>query len=238
MHLEEEETEGFDEEVKKPRYKNDTFVPGRAQVKIKSPRMLMMHLSDGYRTIKAIEYQPINCLSADLPLGTKLLLKGPMEIQVEVILLKPQNIQILGGEVEALKVLPTRSSTNPTQLPQQPFRLLPSQIPVMSSSPKSTPLIRDSESTLRRSTLEHTRLASGPATNEPVQDDDEEVMFDDEFDDVLASLNNDSLQSIVNMSYTSTRPTGSSSIPIVSLDTTDRFGPLSSDDDVDIVMID
>ncbi|KAI8791790.1 recQ-mediated genome instability protein 1 [Biomphalaria glabrata] len=66
----------------------------------KPSRMLMLSLTDGHTQIKAMEYQPIQILNDPLPYGLKVLLHGPLKCRRGIILLTPQNIHILGGEVE------------------------------------------------------------------------------------------------------------------------------------------
>ncbi|XP_062399581.1 recQ-mediated genome instability protein 1 [Sardina pilchardus] len=65
-------------------------------------RMLMLQLTDGVRSVEAMEYRPVPQLNTRLPAGTKLLLRGPITCRLGVLLLKPQNVQVLGGEVEEL----------------------------------------------------------------------------------------------------------------------------------------
>lgn len=65
-------------------------------------RMLMLQLTDGVRSVEAMEYKPVPQLNISLPAGTKLLLKGPITCRLGVLLLGPQNVQVLGGEVEEL----------------------------------------------------------------------------------------------------------------------------------------
>ncbi len=64
--------------------------------------MLQIHLTDGTQMIKAVEFQPISQLHLDLIPGTKMLIKGPVQCRRGVILLRPENVEILGGEVKSL----------------------------------------------------------------------------------------------------------------------------------------
>lgn len=64
--------------------------------------MLQAHLTDGTQMIKAVEFQPIPQLHLDLIPGTKMLIKGPVQCRRGVILLRPENVEILGGEVKSL----------------------------------------------------------------------------------------------------------------------------------------
>ncbi|KAJ8413918.1 hypothetical protein AAFF_G00065160 [Aldrovandia affinis] len=66
-------------------------------------RVLMLQLTDGVQDLQALEYQPIPALSASLPPGTKLLLQGTAACRLGVLLLRPGNVRVLGGEVEELR---------------------------------------------------------------------------------------------------------------------------------------
>ncbi|XP_075455024.1 recQ-mediated genome instability protein 1 isoform X2 [Ascaphus truei] len=68
----------------------------------KPTRMLMLQLTDGKQQIQGMEYQPLPALHANLSPGTKLLLQGTIACRLGVVLLKPENVKVLGGEVEAL----------------------------------------------------------------------------------------------------------------------------------------
>lgn len=68
----------------------------------KSKRLLLLHLTDGSQDIQAMEYIPISHLHLDLIPGTKILIKGPVECRRGVILLRPNNVELLGGEVSDL----------------------------------------------------------------------------------------------------------------------------------------
>ncbi|KAM9475715.1 recQ-mediated genome instability protein 1 isoform 1-T2 [Clarias gariepinus] len=68
----------------------------------KPTRMLMLQLTDGVQNLEGIEYRPIPALNAGLPPGTKLQVLGRVHVRLGVLLLKPENVRVLGGEVEAL----------------------------------------------------------------------------------------------------------------------------------------
>lgn len=68
----------------------------------KPSRMLMLQLTDGVVHIQGMEYQPIPALHSDLPPGTKILIYGNISFRLGVLLLKPENVKVLGGEVDAL----------------------------------------------------------------------------------------------------------------------------------------
>ncbi|CAL1290121.1 unnamed protein product [Larinioides sclopetarius] len=63
--------------------------------------MLMLNLTDGCIHIQGMEYKPINTLSPNLPPGIKVLIQGPVDCRFGVLLLTPDKIKILGGEVES-----------------------------------------------------------------------------------------------------------------------------------------
>ncbi|RXN09764.1 recQ-mediated genome instability 1 [Labeo rohita] len=66
----------------------------------KPTRMLMLQLTDGVQSLEGMEYRPIPALNANLPPGTKLQLIGPIIVRLGVLLLKAENVKVLGGEVE------------------------------------------------------------------------------------------------------------------------------------------
>ncbi|XP_045696013.1 recQ-mediated genome instability protein 1 [Phyllostomus hastatus] len=68
----------------------------------KPSRMLMLQLTDGIVQVQGMEYQPIPSLHSNLPPGTKILIYGIVSFRLGVLLLKPENVKVLGGEVDAL----------------------------------------------------------------------------------------------------------------------------------------
>lgn len=68
----------------------------------KGKRMLLLHLTDGTQSVQATEYALIPLLNLDILPGSKILIKGPVECRKGVFLLRPNNMQLLGGEVEEL----------------------------------------------------------------------------------------------------------------------------------------
>ncbi|NXI68948.1 RMI1 protein, partial [Anseranas semipalmata] len=68
----------------------------------KPTRMLMLQLTDGIHQIQGMEYQPVPVLHCNLPPGTKITLHGNIAYRLGVLLLKPENVKLLGGEVDAL----------------------------------------------------------------------------------------------------------------------------------------
>ncbi|XP_038259812.1 recQ-mediated genome instability protein 1 isoform X2 [Dermochelys coriacea] len=68
----------------------------------KPTRMLMLQLTDGIHQIQGMEYQPIPVLHSNLPPGTKITMQGNIAYRLGVLLLKSENVKLLGGEVDAL----------------------------------------------------------------------------------------------------------------------------------------
>ncbi|XP_072537186.1 recQ-mediated genome instability protein 1 [Salminus brasiliensis] len=68
----------------------------------KPTRMLMLQLTDGVQSLEGMEYRPIPALNTSLPPGTKLQLIGTVVVRLGVLLLKAENVRVLGGEVEQL----------------------------------------------------------------------------------------------------------------------------------------
>uniref|UniRef100_A0A8C5K216 RecQ-mediated genome instability protein 1 n=1 Tax=Jaculus jaculus TaxID=51337 RepID=A0A8C5K216_JACJA len=96
-------------QIQKLRGKNTTndIVTAETQVtpkpwEAKSSRMLMLQLTDGTVQIQGMEYQPIPALHNGLTPGTKILIYGNILFRLGVLLLKPENVKVLGGEVDGL----------------------------------------------------------------------------------------------------------------------------------------
>ncbi|KFQ56880.1 recQ-mediated genome instability protein 1 [Pelecanus crispus] len=68
----------------------------------KPTRMLMLQLTDGIHQIQGMEYQPVPVLHSNLPPGTKITVQGNIAYRLGVLLLKPENVKLLRGEVDAL----------------------------------------------------------------------------------------------------------------------------------------
>ncbi|NWY42666.1 RMI1 protein, partial [Sylvia atricapilla] len=68
----------------------------------KPTRMLMLQLTDGIHQIQGMEYQPVPVLCSSLPPGTKISVHGNIAYRLGVLLLKPENVKLLGGEVDVL----------------------------------------------------------------------------------------------------------------------------------------
>ncbi|XP_077376874.1 recQ-mediated genome instability protein 1 isoform X2 [Festucalex cinctus] len=65
-------------------------------------RMLLLQVTDGVQSLEAMEYQTIPMLSTALRPGVKLQLQGQMICRLGMLLLGPDNVRVLGGEVEDL----------------------------------------------------------------------------------------------------------------------------------------
>lgn len=63
-----------------------------------------MQLTDGHRTVSALEYKPISCLNTRLTTGVKLLISGPMRCVNHILFLEEKNVKIIGGEVNSMSV--------------------------------------------------------------------------------------------------------------------------------------
>ncbi|XP_048187400.1 recQ-mediated genome instability protein 1 [Perognathus longimembris pacificus] len=96
-------------QIQKLRGKNtiNDLVTAETQVTLKpweakSSRMLMLQITDGIVQMQAMEYQSVPALHSDLSPGTKILIHGNISFRLGVLLLKPENVKVLGGEVDAL----------------------------------------------------------------------------------------------------------------------------------------
>lgn len=96
-------------QIQKLRGKNTTndLITAETQVtqkpwEAKPSRMLMLQLTDGVVQMQGMEYQSIPALYSDLPPGTKILIHGNISFRLGVLLLKPENVKVLGGEVDSL----------------------------------------------------------------------------------------------------------------------------------------
>ncbi|KAM5299476.1 recQ-mediated genome instability protein 1 [Ctenodactylus gundi] len=96
-------------QIQKLRGKNTTndLITAEPQVtpkpwEAKPSRMLMLQLTDGIVHVQGMEYQSIPALHSNLPPGTKILIHGNICFRLGVLLLKPENVKVLGGEVDTL----------------------------------------------------------------------------------------------------------------------------------------
>lgn len=70
--------------------------------KTKKKRCFKLALYDGSQTIYAMELKPIACLNTKLSPGVKVIIIGPVKVSNKIILLEPNNIKIMGGDVDDL----------------------------------------------------------------------------------------------------------------------------------------
>lgn len=68
----------------------------------KRKRMFKLQLTDGFKTISAMEIKHIACLNTKLTPGTKILIVAPVQVVNHIIMIKAEHIKIIGGEVEEL----------------------------------------------------------------------------------------------------------------------------------------
>ena len=66
--------------------------------------MLKLELTDGFRTVSALEYRPIPCLTTQLTPGLKVIVTGPLRCVNHILFLEQKNIRILGGEVTTMVI--------------------------------------------------------------------------------------------------------------------------------------
>lgn len=133
----------------------------------KPSRMLMLQLTDGIQNIQGMEYQAVPVLHAGLPPGTKILLQGTISCRLGVLLLKSENVKVLGGEVEALvaeyaqdKVLSRLISMEEDALPERtamqnqvPARPLEATDPVVDLSDEDLLASLNEEFTINNNTV-------------------------------------------------------------------------------------
>ncbi|XP_048258382.1 uncharacterized protein LOC124141421 [Haliotis rufescens] len=68
----------------------------------KPTRMIVLKLTDGVSDVKGMEYKPVAALTPFITPGTKMLVKGQVLCRHGMLMLGPENVQILGGEVDSL----------------------------------------------------------------------------------------------------------------------------------------
>lgn len=66
--------------------------------------MLKLELTDGYKTVSALEYSPIPCLSTQLAPGLKIIVCGPLRCVNHILFLDAKNVRILGGEITSMVI--------------------------------------------------------------------------------------------------------------------------------------
>ncbi|XP_034103162.1 tudor domain-containing protein 3 [Drosophila albomicans] len=68
-----------------------------------APRLLQLELSDGQQTLQALELEPVPALSLNVAPGTKIFFKAEkLQLMHGFLLLRQNELQLLGGRVEAL----------------------------------------------------------------------------------------------------------------------------------------
>ncbi|KAM7093593.1 recQ-mediated genome instability protein 1 isoform 1-T5 [Molossus nigricans] len=139
----------------------------------KPSRMLMLQLTDGIVQVQGMEYQPIPALHSHLPPGTKILIYGIISFRLGVLLLKPENVKVLGGEVDALleeyaqekvlgrligepdsivSVMPSNSNQNiPRNIDDLELVLEPSDEELLASLDEKDELAANNDTSLERS---------------------------------------------------------------------------------------
>lgn len=115
LRVDEEPEEGeVDETLKGNKKPGIKLTQNKPEAKKKTTRMLCLNLSDGKNVVKAIEYQPIHSLKTDIPIGSKILIKGPVDVSFKVLLLKPDNIQVISPPSPGFKPTISKSSQKPS----------------------------------------------------------------------------------------------------------------------------
>lgn len=67
--------------------------------------MFKLELTDGYKNIQAMEIKQISCLNTKLAPGIKMLFIGPIQVVNHIMMIKPENVRVVGGELEELLVI-------------------------------------------------------------------------------------------------------------------------------------
>ena len=136
----------------------------RTQVKSWQPppptRTLKLKLSDGFRTIDALEFERCSDLKDPVPLGLKLSLKNETEIRRGTLMLRPKNLNVLGGVVEEMVANCGLKTALENRLGQKQNPVLPTQ---QYTAPKIRPKI---ESGTKKRPLK---------SENPFADDDDDV---------------------------------------------------------------
>ena len=102
------------------------------------PPTLSLTLTDGFELMKGLEEAP--WLEDSIPFGTKVQLRGPLTVRRGVVILKPDQVELIGGEVEGLatrSLLPQLQPNHPLQHLQP--QLTPNQPRHRPYSPRQHP---------------------------------------------------------------------------------------------------
>ena len=98
-------------------FKKKKTAPKKKEVTKRGPRLLSMVLTDGVIECKAIEYHPIPALTVNTPIGSKVLISGPLDIYTAVMFLTASNIKLLGGSVPLEAESAINRGNDPTNAP-------------------------------------------------------------------------------------------------------------------------
>lgn len=71
----------------------------------KKKRVFKLELTDGCKTIHGMEYEMISKLNSKISPGAKLKIVGPLQVVNHILLLGPQNLTVLGGDVDHLLIV-------------------------------------------------------------------------------------------------------------------------------------
>ncbi|XP_054267839.1 recQ-mediated genome instability protein 1-like [Macrosteles quadrilineatus] len=121
-------------------------------------RVLMMEITDGFTTLKAMEHSPIAKLVEPFIPGFKVVLIGPIECRKGILFLKSNNITVLGGEVDymgdinskesilsrCLNITPSESNNSSGSNSNRPaVSLPPPPPPTFDNRPQLEPMMND-----------------------------------------------------------------------------------------------
>jgi RecQ mediated genome instability protein len=70
----------------------------------KKKRCFKLELTDGHKTIVAMEYKPIACLTTKLSPGVKILITGPVQVVNKILHIGPEQVKIIGGELDEILI--------------------------------------------------------------------------------------------------------------------------------------
>ncbi|XP_031640716.1 recQ-mediated genome instability protein 1-like [Contarinia nasturtii] len=158
----------------------------------KKKRMLKLDLSDGFRTVSALEYTPIPCLNAQLAPGLKVIVTGPLRCVNHILFLEAKNIRILGGEVTTLaienayenvlrKQLSLAINPNPINDYQEPAADVTTMMTIRTDNIPSIPMTATNTATQPSSTRNHN-------TFDDFLDDDVDLLTDIDVDLITANV--------------------------------------------------
>ena len=140
----------------------------------KASRMLKLTLTDGFKSIYAIEHERVNTLSYPLEIGCKIKLMPPLTCRKGTILLVSKNVQFLGGSVEEMQEEFNQISTLQSMISIDNQNILGQNALPNTNNTNSNNVIPPVKT-------ENQRIQSNQENN-PFDDDDEDFMrlIDDE----------------------------------------------------------